>query len=43
MKIDISSGKWLCQAKAMAANSSCKVFKVRTFHLDKMIKYIYAI
>ena len=39
MKVDISSGKWLCQAKAMAMNSSCKVCKAMTFHLNKMIKY----
>ena len=39
MKIGISSGKGLCQAKAMAASSSCKVCKARTFHLNKMIKY----
>ena len=30
----ISSGKWLCQAKARAASSSCKVCKARTFHLS---------
>ena len=40
MKIDISSGKWLSQAKAIAVSSSCRVCEARTFHHNKMIKYV---
>ena len=37
MKIGISSGKWLSQAKAMATSSSCRVCEARTFYLTKVM------
>ena len=37
MKIHVSPGKRLSQAKAMAVGSSCRFYEAGTFHLNKMI------
>ena len=37
MKIQVSSGKWLSQVKAMAVGSSCRFYKAETIHLNKVI------